>query len=419
LEWIEPALRQALDSLGCRILEELFNDSRLVVAGNQPRPGEKSHSDRSQTVHTLFGPIVLRRTYYYHPATGTGRFPLDEALGLVEDLTPGLGRAVCRAVAQGPFTAAQEDLKEYLNVHLDSRKIQRFIDRIAPQVRAALDKQVSANPSPGVPVMYIAADGTGCPMKQAELKGRRGKQPDGSAKTREIKAGCVFTQHGTDAKGWPLRDPDSTSYVASFDTAENFGHFLGREACRRGVAAARQVVFLGDGAHWVWELVRLQFPNAIPILDFYHAAQHARQLADALYGPGSQKAKDQTQHWIDLFKKDQIARVIPQAQADALSLKEPDAQTAQNHITYFKNNQHRMLYQTYRQNGWFIGSGVVEAACKTVIGGRLKQSGMFWTVPGATNVLTLRTALKSNRLNSFWQQRSSPPASPPSIALAA
>jgi len=120
-----------------------------------------------------------------------------------------------------------------------------------------------------VSIFYVSVDGTGVPMTPEELEGRTGKQEDGSAKTREVKLGCVFTQQTTDEKGHPLRDFDSTTYLCGFDCAQDFGPLIRAEALRRGMALAGTVVLLGDGAHWIWEIARTCFDFAVQIVDFF------------------------------------------------------------------------------------------------------------------------------------------------------
>jgi hypothetical protein len=154
--------------------------------------------------------------------------------------------------------------------------------RIAPAVEPWLAAWSPATKA--VPVLYISCDGTGTPMRAPELKGRRGKQPDGTAKTREVKLGAVFTQHRTDEKGHPVRDYASTTYVASYAPAAQFSLLLRAEARRRGVGSAAQVVFLSDGAAWAEDIAEQCFAGCVSILDFYHACERLHQLAAALGG---------------------------------------------------------------------------------------------------------------------------------------
>lgn len=364
----------------------------------------KIHTDRSGRrpliVSTLFGPVTVQRDYYYEATQG--HCPSDAALGLEGAFTPALARLMCRAAAEQPYGAASRDLQEYGGIEVDERQIQRVVQRIAPDVEPWLEAQPQSPQS--VPVFYSSCDGTGAPMRPEELLGRKGKQPDGTSKTREVKLGAVFTQHTRDPKGHPLRDHQSTSYVASFDTAEDFAQLLRAEAQRRGIAQAGKVVFLSDGALWAEEIQRQNFPEAVSILDFYHAAERINTLAKAITPADAPTAKKQAGRWIKLLLKDQVTRVIDQAKALVPPGNE-SCRLVQEQIGFFQAHHQRMAYGTYRRQGFFIGSGVVEAGCKTVIGKRLKQSGMFWSEQGATSVLNFRTLLLSARFDLFWRDR--------------
>jgi hypothetical protein len=256
--------------------------------------------------------------------------------------------------------------------------------------------------------MYVEADGVTVPMVAEELAGRKGKQEDGSAKTREAKLGCVFTQTKPDEEtGLPVRDPASTTYTGSFETAEEFGGLLRREALRRGLGRALKIVVLGDGAAWIWELARVNFPLSamvIWIVDLFHALEHLHQLCLGLYAGQSSMADQMAKTWGDMLKEDQIDAVISAAQARLDELGPQNDDCLQKQIAYFVNQKSRMLYKTYRDQGLFYGSGIIEAGCKTVVGQRLKQSGMFWSLTGAANVLALRCALKSHRWDECWNR---------------
>jgi len=149
----------------------------------------------------------------------------------------------------------------------------------------------------------------------------------------------------------------------------------------------------------IWNQGKADFPGAVHILDFYHAAEHLAELCEALYGKASEKSKSQGEIWRTRMKEDGIDGVIAAAQA-ALPRSGPRRKEAKKQIAYLQKNRDRMLYATFRAAGYFIGSGVVEAGCRTV-GQRLKQSGMFWSCPGAQNVLSIRSALLSNRFDGY------------------
>jgi hypothetical protein len=251
-------------------------------------------------------------------------------------------------------------------------------------------------------ILCVGTDGTGAPMRRREVRGRKGKQ-GGRAHTREVKVGTVFTHRKPDQPDQrPERDHASTTYLAAIVTAEQFGPLLRAEAIRRGMAKAKTVVFLGDGAVWVWKLARLNFPQAVCILDYYHACEHLNLLSATLYGEGSALAKRRFRQWRKALLKDKIAQVIAQATAD-LPTKAQTRKSAKKQIAYFERNRSKMLYQTFRTAGYFIGSGVVEAGCKTVVGQRLKQSGMLWSCKGASHLLAVRCALLSGWFEGFWK----------------
>jgi hypothetical protein len=168
---------------------------------------------------------------------------------------------------------------------------------------------------------------------------------------------------------------------------------------------AKVVVFLGDGVVWVWKLARINFPNAVCILDYYHACEHLSLLSATLYGEGSALAKRRFRQWRKALLKDKITQVIARAKAD-LPTQAQLRSLAKKQIAYLDRNRSRMRYRTFRQAGYFIGSGVVEAACKTVVGQRLKQSGMLWSRQGASHLLTVRCALLSRWFDDFWKHHS-------------
>jgi len=399
---MEIHFRSGLLVAGRNVFARLLQDKADQVDRDyQPKSDQHRHGRRPLVVATLFGSVTLDRDYYYDG--NEGHCPVDAALGLEGSFTPALARLMCRSAAQQPYGAASRDLQEYGGIQVDERQIQRVVQRIGPEVEPWLEALPQS--SQAAPILYASCDGTGAPMRPEELIGRKGKQPDGTAKTREVKLGALFTQHTRDEKGRPIRDHQSTSYVASFEAAEDFAKLFRAEAQRRAIAQAGQVVFLSDGALWAEEIQRQNFPGAVSILDFYHAAERVNALAKIFAPADAPAAKQQAGRWIKLLLKDQVATVIDQAKALLHTARGQNRSLAQEQTGFFQAHQQRMAYGTYRQKGFFIGSGVVEAGCKTVIGKRLKQSGMFWSQRGATSVLNFRTIHLSHRFDAFWRDR--------------
>ena len=415
---MDAGLRAALLADGRTLYEQFCNQTGLALPADTTQPGERCYSARPLTCQTVFGPVTLTRNYYRHAAANRSRCPLDTALGLVGHCTPALARMMCRAGSQGPFEAASQDLACYAGVAVEGRRIHRLLQEVGPAVEEWVGQLPPPKVAPVVPVFYVQADGTGAPMRKSETQGRRGKQADGTAKTREVKVGVVFTETSVDADGRPLRDPASTTYIASFAKAKDFGTALRAEAIHRGLAGAVRTVFMGDGAPWVWAVARVNFPGATCILDFYHAGEHLLALTTALYGQDTAQAKAQWTDWLERFKAAPagVAAVLALAQA-ALPKSGPRRKAAKKEIQYFEKNVSRMQYAEFRRQGLFIGSGVVEAGCKTVVGKRVKQSGMFWRIPGCRNVLSPRCAIHSGRYERYWESRCPVPA--PEIALTA
>ena len=243
-------------------------------------------------------------------------------------------------------------------------------------------------PSPLPDKLYAAIDGTGVPMTGRETAGREGKGEDGRARTREVKLAVFFTQDKLDKDGYPVRDRTSTSVIATFEPAATFAGLVKAEGIRRGADHVRQLTILGDGAAWIWNIATSKFPEATQIVDLYHAREHLHDLARKL----EFMLLDRKDEWLAARLED-----LDYGDIDGITAatrKYPLAGTKKDEIDtalgYFENNAPRMRYHWFRQCGLFVGSGVVEASCKTVIGQRLKQAGMHWTLSGADAIIALR-----------------------------
>lgn len=373
----------------------------------QPRPGEECKGRASIAVSGIFGSFKLARAYYYHPGKKLGHFPADAALGLENGNTPALTRLVCLEGAdESSYQKAEDHLRETGGIEFSARQIQRLVQGVGKDAQAWQQRE-ALKPLPeaqAVPKLYLSADATGVPMRRDELAGRKGKQPDGSAKTRMAYLGCVFTQHKRDENGAPIRDHNSTSYLSSFASIDQFGPMLRQEAIRRGLPLATSVVLLIDGAVGLGHMGRICFPTALQIVDFYHALEHAAKILLALLGSKEHPDyKKRLSRWAKLLLKNGVEKLIVQARAECAGKNCVAEVEAELH--YFQSNVSRMQYGTFRKQGLFIGSGVVEAGCKTIIGARCKQSGMFWRQRGAESVLAFRCIHSSRRLDTFWKER--------------
>lgn len=408
MQQLEILVRTALFKPASELIGWLLQQAaERIDAGYQPKPGEVRKGRVGLQVQGLFGSFKLERDYYHHEGKKRGHYPADAALGLEQGNTPALARLVCLEGAdESSYHKAENHLRETGGINFSARQIQRLVGPIgaAAQTWQEREAQRPEPESKAVPIMYVSGDGTGVPMRKEELEGRAGKQPDGGAKTRMAYLGCVFTQHKQDEKGHPVRDHDSTTYVSSFGSIDKFGPLLRQEAIRRGLPLALQIVLLIDGAVGLANMGRDCFGTAIQIVDFYHALEHAGKVLAALLGSKEHpEYKPRLHRWAKQLLKNQVEKLIEQSRQECAG--KSQAEAVEKELGYFVNNVARMQYGTFRRKGFFIGSGVVEAGCKTVIGARCKQSGMFWGEPGAENVLALRCIQASRRLDQFWKDR--------------
>jgi len=410
-------LRVVVLACGAKVLAEMLAElgtgrrEEAVVY----RCGHRMESQgiRRKELRTILGPVVYDRSRFQCSSCQATRYPGDEALDVVGTTrSPGLRRMMARAGSQSTFKDGRDDLLIYAGLEVSAKDVERVAEGIGQQMESwlaqerqeTLSREEHPEPEKNIPVMYVSYDGTGVPMTRWELVGVKGKRADGVVKTREAKLGCVFTQTTVDEEGYPIRDPDTTSFVGAIETAETFGWRIYGEAWRRGLSQARKVVVLGDGAEWVKNLAEMHFPRAILIIDLYHARQHVSGLCRILFGANEKKMERQRRRWWALLDGGRVENIILQARRHLPF--DPDLKkTAETEIHYLEKNKERMRYVDFRAQGLFVGSGVIEAGCKTVIGQRLKQSGMEWTVRGANAIISLLCMMKSNRLEDYWESR--------------
>lgn len=409
-------MRRGALAAGAGILEDLLSGLGQSVEGVvECSCGARMQSKgiRTKKLLTILGEVNFSRRRYECPVCGASRYPGDEELDVVgTGRSPGLRRMMARAGSKETFKEGSEDLRIYAGIQVSAKDVERVAEKIGREVEGwqageralALAGGVESAAGDSVPVMYIAYDGTGVPMVPWEVAGRKGKQADGSAKTREAKLGCVFSQTATDGEGFPIRDLDSTSFVGAIEGAEKFGERIYAEASRRGLSQAQKVVVLGDGARWVRGLAELHFYGATQIIDLYHAREHIGKLCQLLFAGDEKKIRAFRMRWWTLLDEGKVERIVAQARSQ-LSGAGANQEQIEIELGYFEENRERMRYQRFRDEGLFVGSGVVEAGCKSVIGQRLKRSGMEWSVSGANAIISLRCLLLSGRFEEYWESR--------------
>jgi hypothetical protein len=360
---------------------------------------------RGKVIDTVLGAVTLRRAWYHCADCRHGLAPRDDELGVAgTSMSPGLAAMNDLAAAAGPFAGAARLLEELAGVALTARRVGRAAEAsgtaiaAAGRSRAALiaaRKLVPLPPSPLPDKLYAAIDGTGVPMTGRETAGREGKGEDGRARTREVKLAVFFTQDKLDKDGYPVRDRDSASVIATFEPAAVFAGLVKAEGIRRGADHVRQLTILGDGAAWIWGIATAKFPGATQIVDLFHAREHLHDLARSL----EFMLGDRKEEWLaarledlDYGDIDGIEAAVREYPLEGVKKDETDRE-----LGYFLNNAPRMRYHWFRSRGLFVGSGVVEASCKTIVGQRLKQAGMHWTVAGADAIIALRCKQASSQ----------------------
>jgi len=412
LEALEMAVRDAMLRAGSAALGKLLC-SNPEQAAQSPCGGGKQarwHSIRSKQLLTALGPVVFDRDYYLCPDCHHGQCPRDRELDVEgAECSPGVQRMLALIGSASSFEQGREQMALLAGLEVTAQCVERQAEAIGAEVEASQQAQIRRAkqldlPSvcaPIVPLLYIERDGTGVPVVKAGTEGRAGKVEGQPAHTREVKLGGVFTQTTTDKEG-----PDSTSYVAAIESAQEFGDRLYTEAWRRGWSRAGRKVVLADGAVWIWNLAGQQFPGAIQIVDLYHARQHLWELSAKLFPAGEKARKRWMGRALGLLDQGKIAALVKilrrlKPQGEEL------ARLVRNQVDYFAHNKDRMRYPDFRAQGLFVGSGVVEAGCKTVVSTRLKRSGMFWSVRGANAIIALRCARLSGTFEDYWASRSS------------
>jgi Uncharacterised protein family (UPF0236) len=414
LEALEMAIRrQALHLAGRAVEQRLNADHSDAETTARCECGQLARyaGRREKTFQSVLGPLKLKRAYFHCAACGQGFCPRDRQLGLENtSLSPAVTRMVAAVGALVSFQEGSQLLEELAGLHVDARQVERSAEALGAEIAA--DEKSQTQPlaqSPLPPTLYLGVDGTGIPMRGAELKGRAGKQPDGTAKTREVKLCTVWSAEARDTQGRPVRDEGSISYTAAIESAATadtdkapaeFTQRVLREASRRRFTQAERTVVLGDGAPWIWSIARELFPRALQIVDRFHVKQHLSDVSKALYGGDSKPARDWAERRHEELDSGRLADLLR-----ALRRHADRSDAARKCLQYIHRNRDRMKYPAFEALGLCTSTGVVEAGCKVAIGTRLKRAGMHWSTTGANSIIALRCCRLSGRFQDFWERR--------------
>jgi hypothetical protein len=396
---LEQVAQELSRAVGAAVMEEglsqLGGKSSYQGSSQPCQCGRKARfvNYRKRDVGTLFGPVAVERAYYHCRQCGSGQVPWDLAQELSNLLwSPTVKLMVVQAAGRMPYGEAVEMLERMTGLRIEESCAERIVAEVGVRLRAAEAEAMSqcdrgqiapltAEP-PGR--LYASMDGTSAHI-------------DGA--WHEVKTGVIYSaQAGADG----IDECADRCYVAAQEPAEAFGERLYVSAAQAGVGLAAEVVVIGDGAEWIWNLAAHHYPGATQIVDYWHACEHIYDLARALYGEGSAKGRRWARGHCERLKAGG-----PTSLLRALRRMKPadpeQAEAVRRELGYFTNNQKRMQYAQFRARGLMIGSGPVEAACKVVVGARLKQSGMRWSSPGADHILAVRTRLLNRHYNTLQQ----------------
>lgn len=416
LEAVEMATRAKMHQAGAAVLTGLLTARIDPPARIACHCGGEAHyyDHRAKQLLTALGPVEFDRAYYVCPHCRRGQSPRDRELDVEStQYSPAVRRMMAVVGSESSFDQGRQQLELLAAIEVTAKAVERQAEAIGADVEArqqidiqrAKQLELPAVCAPAAPIFYIEMDGTGVPVMKAETEGRPGKVEGQPSHTREVKLGCVFTQTTTNEDGRAVRDEDSTSYVAAIEIAEQFGLRLYTEAWRRGWDRAQMKVVLGDGAVWIWNLAEQHFPGAIQIVDLYHAREHLHELSGTLFPSDLKARKRWVARCLDRLERGKIEALV-KILRDFSPVTEEIAKTVASEAAYFERNAERMRYPKFRAQGLFVGSGVVEAGCRTVVAKRLKCSGMFWSVPGANSIIALRCCRLSRRFEDYWADRS-------------
>lgn len=445
---LEMTVLEAMLRLGAALLGLILSSyaAGLADATRSRRPcqcgGVKRWvSLRTKTVLSLLGKVTYARVYFHCERCKQGEALGDRRWGLEHTrTTAGVVQLLGYLSAGRSFVDAAREVCRILcwpREWLSGKQVQRLAEplgnrlgateaaRIAEwwqSVTAARSGMVAkptavlaeVEPEQQIRRLYVQMDGI-----MVRFRGTEGK---GSDLWHEVKVGAVFVvemgqrvsqiaqavaevarAQGQEVRTWVDRPQGPISYVAGWLPAVEFGIRLYAEAVRRGLEQAEEVVILGDGARWIWQLAEEHFPGAVQILDFWHASERVWKVAKAVWGEGSCRAKEWAEQQIaeHLIKGDAeglisaIGALPPVAPLPGATRSVPEQA-----IEYFSNNAGRMRYPEYRARGMEIGSGTVESAGKRVVGQRCKGPGMRWSEEGLPAVLHLRTLVLNERYDS-------------------
>ena len=444
LNQLEHTILSTCLEMGQRWLEKVLNHPRQENRPQARREGECGHKqrlvgERPKQLLTLLGKVTVRRPYYQclrpeatqeSASCPHGQAPFDAIWGIQAGRSsPGVQKLVSYLAASMTLEEAAAVFQAVLPLKMSARQVLNLLQPVGETLvkqederkerlfREATEKQTSAprkeeEQQEEIRRLYIELDGVLARMRRGSvLMEEKEKKRPGDI-YREIKVGAIFPATRGRARselaaGTFVDTADSITYVARRTTAQTFGPYLYALAQHCGIERAKQVVILGDGAAWIWRLVAEHFPHAVQIVDLWHAREHVWKVAHAVFGRGTPHEAAWAACACELLSEGKIEALVTMIEQLPVIPPEPEAARSVPEIEadYFRSHAQRMRYPIFRAQGMQIGSGIAEAACKTVVSTRAKRAGMRWTPDGLDAVLALRTAVLNGTYRDLWKER--------------
>ncbi len=414
LSEIEQTARKSLQEIGRGAVEKWLRaeaekgEEKTIICQCGAEAGYVRQ--RKATLRTVLGRLSYQRSYYVCPACGRGICPLDERLGLRPNaMSSELERLAGMMGVERPFEQGSRLFEELTLISLSDHSLDKAaqaygeeqIQREAEWEAEAYDlERVLEQRRTGKPPrrLYGAIDGG-----RVHIRGEEGVE---DALWRELKVGTWFTTRAQPPTGpndqWSIR-AKNVNYYADICEAKDFGRLMWTTGFQHQAQLADELIILGDGARWIWELVSEHLPQAIQIVDWFHACEYLEPVAKAAF-----KSEDQREEWVKRTKtalwEGRLDDVITACQQQIDPQRDDDP--AQRAVTYFTNNRQRMDYPSYRANGYQIGSGTIESGIKQIATQRMKVAGAFWNLEPARKVAKARAAYLSDQWNDLALRRS-------------
>jgi hypothetical protein len=351
------------------------------------------------------GELELRRAYYHCRSCASGQVPWEASLAIGRrDLTPAAAEVTTLAGTLGSFAQASERvLLKLCGLRLSESTVERTTEEAGQRLSTQRQAKVRFGADRAWP-WQRDAQGKTCAYVSLDATGVRQQGPRGAkAEGRMAYVGLLYNAHSEhDPRRLP---PHQVRYLAGFYGLDELGSQLRRQAAQVGWDDAEQQIAISDGGNGLEPFFERNFPLAVCILDFYHASQHVANLARALHPTDEEAFAQQLHTWCHQLKQEGGAALLTMLEQLALEDRSAAVREVYRQETqYLRNNIHRADYPTYLAHGWQIGSGPVEAACKNVVGQRLKGTGMRWGEDGADAVCHLRALYLSepNQWEAFW-----------------